>query len=176
MARRDRPDMTHGETTEAAFVRTYEHVYENSPWIAKLAWRSGIHSREPAVIAGIMREIVEQAGRQAQTELLRAHPDLAGRLALRNELTPESASEQSSAGLDQCSPGELAEFQVLNDRYKNKFGFPFILAVRGRNRSEILAAFRDRVGNDAETEFREALDQVHQIARLRLELLRDLTV
>ena len=162
-----------GEASEAAFVRTYEGVYESSPWIATLAWRAGIPSDEPAVIAGIMRNTVEQAGRQAQLELLRAHPDLAGRLALRNELTPDSASEQRSAGLDQCSPAELAEFQDLNDRYRNKFGFPFILAVRGRKRAEILVAFRDRVGNDVETEFREALNQVHQIARFRIEEIRD---
>lgn len=163
-----------GKLSKAAFLRTYKGVYESSPWIAKMAWRAGIPLDEPAVIAGIMRNTVEQADRQTQLELLRAHPDLAGRLALRNELTPDSSSEQRSAGLDQCSPEELAEFQDLNARYRNKFGFPFIIAVRGRKRTEILAAFRDRVGNDVETEFREALNQVHQIARFRIEQIHGL--
>ncbi len=151
------------------FVRVFGGVYESSPWIAERAWREGIDARTASAVAGSLREVVDSAGRAAQTDLLRAHPDLAGRLALRNELTPDSASEQSSAGLDQCSPEELAEFRELNERYTAAFGFPFILAVRGRDRADILAAFRSRVRNDVETEFREALRQVHRIARLRID-------
>jgi len=103
--------------------------------------------------------------------LLRAHPDLAGKLAISGELTADSTSEQASAQLDKCTPEEFAEFQSLNDRYKEAFGFPYILAVRGRNRQEILENFRSRVDNTPDTEFAEALKQVHRIALLRIEAL-----
>ena len=103
--------------------------------------------------------------------LLRAHPDLAGKLAVEGELTAESTSEQAGAGLERCSPEEFEEFQRLNDAYTARFGFPFILAVKGYDRAGILAAFRRRVGHDRATELREALDQVHRIARLRLRAL-----
>ena len=103
--------------------------------------------------------------------VLRAHPDLAGKLAQSGALTEESTSEQAGAGLDQCSAAEFKEFTDLNTIYREKFGFPFILAVKGRHRTEILQNFRDRVPNDIATEFREALNQVHQIAKMRLEAL-----
>ncbi len=86
-------------------------------------------------------------------------------------MTIESTAEQASAQLDQCSPAEFQDFQTLNDRYKQKFEFPFILAVRGRNRQEILENFRIRAEHDPETEFAEALRQVHRIALLRIEAL-----
>jgi OHCU decarboxylase len=84
------------------------------------------------------------------------------------ELTTDSASEQASAGLDRCSPEEFARFQGLNAAYKAKFGFPFIIAVRGLGRAEILAAFERRLGNDVETEFATALGEINRIALLRL--------
>jgi OHCU decarboxylase len=93
---------------------------------------------------------------------------LAGKLAMRGELTEESTSEQASADLGNCTAEEYEAFQSLNDRYKEKFGFPFILAVRGYHRTEILEIFKQRVDNDAEIEFDEALTQIHRIARLRL--------
>ena len=155
--------------SEDEFLRIYGNVYEHSAWIAQEAWRSGIHSAEVETVSPALREVIEKAGREAQLKLLRAHPDLAGRLAVRDALTPESASEQSDAGLDRCAPEEFSEFQELNSRYKEKFGFPFILAVRGRSREAILSAFRQRIQNDPATEFREALEQVHRIARLRME-------
>ena len=118
-----------------------------------------------------LRAIIEAAGEAPQLTLLRAHPDLAGKLAKSGELTAESTSEQAGAGLDECTPEEFAEFTHLNDTYKAKFGFPYILAVKGRHRVEILDNFRSRVDNSTTQEFREALDQVHQIARLRLEAM-----
>ena len=114
---------------------------------------------------------VEAAGRARQLALLRAHPELAGKLALRKELTAESLSEQASARLDQCSSEEFARFTALNTQYNAKFGFPFIIAVRGLQRADILAAFERRISNGAEDEFRTALDQVQKIARLRLEAM-----
>jgi len=89
-------------------------------------------------------------------------------LALRGELTAESTAEQAGAGLDACSPAELKRFQDLNALYVRRFGFPFIMAVRGNSRGEILAAFEHRIDHDTETEFRTALQEVHKIAQLRL--------
>jgi OHCU decarboxylase len=88
---------------------------------------------------------------------------------VRGELTAESTGEQASAGIDQCNAEEFARFQRYNEAYKAKFGFPFIMAVRGSNRHKILAAFETRLENDAETEFHTAIEQIHKIARLRLE-------
>jgi OHCU decarboxylase len=152
-----------------AFVSRFGGVYEHSPWVAEQAFDMGPPA--PQALPGIMRQIVEDAGHEAQLALLRAHPDLAGKLAKSGTLTHESTSEQASAGLDQCTEAEFAEFTSLNERYKSRFDFPYILAVRGRHRTEILENFRSRVDNAPEVEFREALDQVHQIAALRLEAL-----
>ncbi len=148
---------------ENVFVAKYGGVYEHSPWVAKAAFKAGIPD-----LSLEMRKVVEAAGADAQLTLLRAHPDLAGKLAKSGTLTQESTSEQASAGLDQCTAAEFAEFTMLNDSYKAKFGFPYILAVKGRHRREILENFRNRINNTPKQEFREALDQVHQIAKLRL--------
>ena len=171
MADGHRAEVPGGESPKERFMRVYGSVYERSAWIAEEAWQSGVRETTAGDTAAALRRIVENSGSQAQLALLRAHPDLAGRLAMRDALTPESASEQSGAGLDRCSPEEFAEFQDLNDRYKKKFGFPFILSVRGHNRREILGAFRQRIGNESQTEFRQALDQVHRIASLRIEAI-----
>ncbi len=153
-----------------AYVNRFGGIYEHSPWVAEQAFNNGPPAPEDA--PAIMRQIVENAGHAAQLTLLCAHPDLAGKLAKTGALTSESTSEQASAGLDQCSEAEFEAFTSLNARYKSRFGFPYILAVRGRHRSEILQNFQGRVNNPPEVEFREALNQVHQIAALRLEALR----
>jgi OHCU decarboxylase len=153
------------------FLARYGGVYEHSPWIAAAVWEAGDTADVVAELAAAMAARVEAADEEVQLALLHAHPDLAGKLAVRGELTPESTAEQAGAGLDRCSAEEFAEFQRLNEAYKARFGFPFILAVKGLRRADILAAFRRRVGNDRTAEFREALDQVHRIARLRLEAL-----
>lgn len=152
----------------AAFLARYGGVYEHSPWIAAAVWDKGAATDDAEALARAMAAEVESADAPARLTLLRAHPDLAGKLALRGELTAESTSEQAGAGLDQCSPEEFDAFQNLNAAYRERFGFPFILAVKGHDRAGILAAFRRRVSNDREAELREALDQVHRIARLRL--------
>jgi 2-oxo-4-hydroxy-4-carboxy-5-ureidoimidazoline decarboxylase len=145
--------------TRTEFVTRYGGIYEHSPWVAEAAFgRTGD-------LAEIMSAVVDAAGADAQLGLLRAHPDLAGKLAM----TASSVSEQSGAGLDQCSPEEFAEFTALNDRYKSRFGFPFILAVRGLHRGEILENFRRRIGNDRDTEFTTAIAEVHKIAGFRLQ-------
>lgn len=155
------------------FVETFGGIYEHSPWIAEGVFAAGLTDAVDT-IAGLhaaMSEVVANADRDTQLALLRAHPDLAGRLAVSGGLTEASAGEQASAGLDACTPEEFAEFRKLNDAYTGKFGFPFIVAVRGMSREQILAAFRERVENDADTEFAEALRQVGRIALLRLEAL-----
>ena len=154
----------------AQFVALHGRVYEHSPWIAETLWDAGLKPEHDEVEAlhRALESIVEAAPRARQLALLNAHPDLAGRLAVRGELTAESTSEQAGAGLDKCSPEEFRRFTELNDAYKKKFGFPFILAVKGKQRAEILANFEQRIHHDPETEFRTALDQVHRIALLRL--------
>lgn len=155
------------------FQDMFGGVYEHSPWIAENVYADGL-TGDHDTIAGLhsaLQDVVDGSDRDKQLELLRAHPDLAGKLAVAGELTSESTAEQASAQLDQCSSEEFEEFQSLNDRYKESFGFPYILAVRGRNRQEILQNFRSRVGNKPDTEFAEALKQVHRIALLRIEAL-----
>lgn len=159
--------------TRQAFLARFAGVYERSPWIAEAAWDAGLppDADTPEGLSRAFDAQVQAAGRAPQLALLRAHPDLAGRLALAGGLTAESTSEQAGAGLDQCTPQELAEFQALNADYVARHGFPFILAVKGRHRTQILAVFRDRVAHGPAQEFAEALEQVRRIALLRLEAL-----
>ena len=148
-------------------------IYEHSPWVAATIWSEGLGpgDRHLSQFAARMRDIVDAAGTARQLALLRAHPELAGKLAIAGGLTAESSSEQAGAGLDSCTPDEFASFSDLNDRYGERFGHPFIIAVRGLDRAAILAAFAARIDNDPTTEFATALAEVHKIARLRLELL-----
>ena len=156
-----------------SFVALYGGIYEHSPWVAAAVWDGGTVPDDPTALAGAMAVHVEAAGEAAQLALLRAHPDLAGKLAVRGALTAESTSEQAGAGIDRCSPEEFDEFQRLNAAYTARFGFPFILAVKGYDRAGILEVFRRRAANTPATEFREALDQVHRIARLRLQAMAE---
>lgn len=153
--------------TRSDFVSRYGNVYEHSPWVPERAWDGGfLPGTDPA---SVFRRIVDRAGHEAQLALLRAHPDLAGRLGVA--LTAESAAEQASAGLDRCTAEEFAEFTALNTRYVDRFGFPFIIAVKGLDRAAILDAFRRRVLGEPEAEFRTALGEVHKIAGFRLAAL-----
>ena len=154
-----------------AFVARYGGVYEHSPWVAEAVLAAGPAPDTPEIMASRMAAVVEAAGHDRQLILLRAHPELAGKLAMRKELTADSLSEQASARLDQCNPEEFARFSALNTQYNAKFGFPFVIAVRGLQRADILASFEHRVSNTAADEFRTALDQVHKIARLRLSAM-----
>ena len=157
------------------FIEHFGGVYEHSPWIAMQVFDTGLGPLvdTPAGLSSAMTEVVEQAGREPQLVLLRSHPDLAGRLAVSGGLSTASSAEQAGAGLDQCAPEEFSEFTDLNTRYAEKFGFPFIVAVRGLDREGILERFRQRVEHDLDTEFEEALSQVHRIARLRMDEVFD---
>ncbi|HJR21391.1 MAG TPA: 2-oxo-4-hydroxy-4-carboxy-5-ureidoimidazoline decarboxylase [Dongiaceae bacterium] len=152
------------------FVALYGRVYEHSPWIAEAAWSLGLTPQHDTVegLHQALAAVVDAAARERQLTLLNAHPDLAGRLAVRGELTAESTSEQAGAGLDKCSPDEFRRFIALNEAYRGKFPFPFIMAVKGKSRAEILEAFERRVHHDEAVEFRTAIAEVHKIALLRL--------
>ncbi|MDH5344989.1 MAG: 2-oxo-4-hydroxy-4-carboxy-5-ureidoimidazoline decarboxylase [Gammaproteobacteria bacterium] len=149
------------------FVARYGGIYEHSPWVAEAAFDEG----GSGTLASRLAAVVDAASRERKLALIRAHPDLAGRAAIAGELTESSSEEQRRARLDLCTPGEFERFHALNRQYRDKFGFPFVLAVRNRNREEILEAFEMRLGNDAETEFDTAIREIHEIARLRLEAI-----
>lgn len=152
------------------FVERFGGVYEHSPWVAEQTFDTAENASMDER-AQLFERCVESADYDTKLRLIRAHPDLAGRAAVRGELTVESTSEQSSAGIDQCTDEEYARFVGFNDAYKEKFDFPFIMAVRNSNRHEILAAFAKRIENDTETEFETAIHEIHKIARLRLEAM-----
>ena len=151
----------------AAFTATLGHLFEHSPWVAEATWARRPF-RDAAHLHAELCATMRAAPPARQRALIEAHPDLAGRLARQNRLTAESAREQASAGLSRLSDAELAEFQKLNDRYRGKFGFPFIICARLNTKEAILAAINARVGNTPEQEFAAALGEIEKIAWLRL--------
>jgi len=155
----------------ADFVQRFGGVYEHSPWVAERAAPHVGSSADYDQIAALMADSVDNASREQQMAMICAHPDLAGKAQIAGDLTPESNAEQASAGLDQCTPDEFERFQALNKRYQEKFGFPFVMAVRDSSRAEILANFERRLKNDYEMEFETALIEIHLIARLRLQAM-----
>jgi OHCU decarboxylase len=157
---------------DAAFVARFGGVFEHSPWVAQAVAGQRPFASVEALHAA-MCAAVDAAGESAQLDLLRAHPDLAGRAALAGELTADSAREQDAAGLGSCSAVELAVLQHLNAAYRERFGFPFIVAVRGLDRAMILSRLDARLQHPAGEEFAEARRQVARIARLRLEAMID---
>lgn len=156
----------------AAFVDTLRGIYEHSPWIPeRTAARRPFASLAALKLA--LQDAVALASADEQLSLLRAHPELAGKAAIAGALTLESTGEQAASGLDRCSPEEYAALHELNAAYNARFGFPFILAVkgptgRGLTRQAIIATFRQRLGNRPADEMAEALRQVHRIAEIRL--------
>ena len=171
-----------------AFVGRYGGVYERSPWVARRTLERGAvpgflagpgrgpagelrSTAEARALGAAMAETLAVACDAEKLALVLAHPDLVGRAALAGELTADSAAEQSSAGLDRCTPEELARFRAANAAYRERFGFPFVMAVRGADRAAILAAFETRLGHAPEVELAAALREIDRIAALRLEAL-----
>lgn len=152
----------------AAFVAALGHLFEHSPWVAERTWPQRPF-RDAAQLHAALSATMRAAAKEDQLALIRAHPDLAGRLARQNQLTAESTREQASAGLNRLSDAELAEFQRNNTAYVARFGFPFIICARLNNRATILAAMKSRLNNSADAEFATALDEIEKIARLRLD-------
>ncbi|MEE9335006.1 MAG: 2-oxo-4-hydroxy-4-carboxy-5-ureidoimidazoline decarboxylase [Granulosicoccaceae bacterium] len=159
------------QMSKEEFVDTFAAIYEHSPWVAERTWANGVDKDADFVdgLAQLFEKTFLAAMKDEQLQLMLAHPDLAGKAAIKGELTEDSTSEQASAGIDQCSPEELAQFESFNNRYKKQFEFPFIKAVKGSNRFEILAAFEERLHNDDEAEFNTALNEINKIARFRLQ-------
>lgn len=158
---------------KAAFVETYGGVFEHSPFIAERAFDAG-SVVEPLTADGVHGALVavfRAASPEERLGILNAHPDLAGKLAIAGGLTEDSRKEQAGAGLDRLSPEEHARFTALNTAYVEKFGFPFIIAVKGLTKDDILAAFERRIDNSREEEFATACGQVERIALLRLKSL-----
>lgn len=168
-ARRERPSAM----DRATFVARFGGVFEHSPWIAERAHALELGPAHDSALGlhNALARVFRAASREERLAVLRAHPDLAGRLAAARRLTPDSAAEQASAGLDALTDAERAEFERLNAAYTARHGFPFIIAVRDHDKAGILAAFRRRLANDSESEFAEACAQVERIAELRLKAL-----
>jgi OHCU decarboxylase len=165
-ARRETPS----EMDRDAFVARFGGVFEHSPWIAERAWalELGPAHDTAAGLHNALARVFRAASDAERLGVLNAHPDLAGKLAAARRLTPESTAEQAGAGLDALTDAERARFTELNAAYAARFGFPFIIAVRGLTRDDILAAFETRLANDRDTEFAAACAQVERIALLRL--------
>lgn len=149
-----------------AFVDALADIYEESPWVAERV-RDERPFESVADLRAAMKHTVEGASREERLALLRAHPDLGE----RTEMTDASREEQASAGLDALSPEQYEAFQRLNETYRERFGFPFIMAVKDESPDAIRAAMEERVEHSRSAEFGTALDEVHEIARLRLDEL-----
>ncbi len=156
-----------------AFVATFADIYEHSPWVAEQAYDQGVDESldDIETLHRRMSEILLNAPRETQLALINAHPDLAGKAAVRGELTASSTSEQAGAGIHECTAEEFARFTELNEAYKDRFGFIFIMAVKGSNRHQILAAFKERLNNTPEQEFARAVNEINKIALFRLQAM-----
>jgi 2-oxo-4-hydroxy-4-carboxy-5-ureidoimidazoline decarboxylase len=152
------------------FVDAFGGIYEHSPWVARKAEQSRPYATLEQLHAA-MKGAVAAASESERLALIRSHPELLGKLAPMEKLTADSLGEQMSAGLDQCSPEELAQLKALNHAYREKFGFPFVVAVRGLTRSQIIERLGARAGNTQQQEFAACLAEIDKIANLRLQAL-----
>lgn len=152
------------------FVQRFGGIFEHSPWIAERAYELELGPAHDSAggLHNALARVFRSASENERLAVLTAHPDLAGKLAQARRLTAESSAEQASAGLDALTDAERETFTQLNTAYTQKFGFPFIIAVKDNTKATILDAFRTRIENDRETEFATACRQVERIARLRL--------
>ncbi len=155
------------ELDRESFVTRYGSLFEHSPWVAEEAWRS----RPFGSIEEMWRtfeDAMYAASRERQLDLIRAHPDLAGKAAVAGELTQESAREQASAGLNRLSPGEFEAFTRMNREYREKFGLPVVVCARDHTKESILENMQSRLGNSRDEEIRTALAEISKISRYRL--------
>jgi len=152
--------------TKSEFIKVFSNIFENSIWISEELYKMKPFDSFDSLSAKIMG-IFENATKEKQIEIIKAHPDLANKTRI-GSLTIDSKKEQNSAGLDKCTKEEFDEFRNLNSKYKKKFGFPFIFAVKNKTKLEILSSFRKRISYNTNVEFEEAKTQVKKIAILRL--------
>tara|TARA_B100001123_G_scaffold47984_1_gene48672 strand:+ start:30 stop:545 length:516 start_codon:yes stop_codon:yes gene_type:complete len=152
--------------SKSLFTELFGNVFENASWIAeKLYEQKPFENFED--LSKKMMDIFENTNKENKLKILNSHPDLADKTKI-GKLTSDSNEEQNSAGLDKCTIKEFEEFKNLNEKYKKKFNFPFIYAVKGKSKIEVLNNFKERVAYDINTEFEEAKKQVKKIANLRL--------
>ena len=152
--------------SQSEFIKVFANIFENSIWIAEELYKQKPFDNFKELSLKIL-DIFENASKKKQLIILNAHPDLADKTKI-SSLTPDSRKEQINVGLDQCTGEEFKEFKSLNEKYKKKFGFPFIYAVKNKSKNEILSNFRQRVTYDISVEINEAIKQVKKIASLRL--------
>ena len=157
--------------SETEFTEVFGNIFENASWIAKKLYKRKPFSNFQD-LSEKMISIFDHSNNEDKLKILKSHPDLADKTNI-GSLTPDSNKEQSGVGLDKCTEEEFNEFKHLNLKYKNKFGFPFILAIKGRDKVEILNDFKKRVLSDKQIEFNEGVEQVKKIANLRLEELKN---
>jgi len=153
---------------QTGFVTALGFAFELSPWVVERAWDARPFASVEAM-HGAMMDVLNAASVDDRLALIRAHPELAGKAAIAKTLTAESASEQSGAGLDRLTPDEFALFHALNGAYRERFDFPFIIAVRLNDKTSILAAMQARLKNDPEAEIAEAIVQIGLISKLRIQ-------
>ncbi len=165
------PSIVPTDLAKDDFLALFGGIFEHSEWVAERTWEGelGPANNTAYGLFFAMRTAFRAASDEERLEVLRAHPDLAGKLAAAKRLTPSSTKEQASAGLDHLSDEERETFSDLNTRYTEKFGFPFIIAVKDNDKASILAAFTKRIENDRDTEMKQACLQVERIAQLRLQ-------
>ncbi|MBO6492950.1 MAG: 2-oxo-4-hydroxy-4-carboxy-5-ureidoimidazoline decarboxylase [Pelagibacteraceae bacterium] len=152
--------------SQIKFNEIFANIFEKTKWIAERLYNQKPFNSFEDLCSKIL-EIFKTTSKENQLKIIRAHPDLADKTKI-SLLNIDSRTEQNRAGLNQCSEKEFREFKNLNNEYKKKFGFPFILAVEGKNKAEILNKFKKRILNSADDEFKEAISQVCKIANLRL--------
>jgi len=150
--------------SKSDFISIFGNVFEKTDWIAEKAYALKPFNNFQELFSKMM-EIFENSKKEKHLEILNAHPHL----AVEKKLTEDSKNEQKNASLNQCNDAEFIEFKKLNEEYKKKFGFPFIIAVKGKNKEEILNSFRQRITNNINLEFEEAKKQVKKIASFRLD-------
>ena len=155
------------EMDQEGFVARFGSLFEHSPWIAEEAWRSGPFGSVEEMWRAF-EDAMYAASRERQLDLIRAHPDLAGKAAVAGELTQESRREQASAGLDRLSPGEFEAFTRMNREYREKFGLPMVVCVREHTTESILENVQSRLGNSRDEEIRMALAEISKISHYRL--------
>lgn len=158
------------------FLARFGQVAEHASWVAEAVWErypAAARAEEYEGLIDAFGKVIRTASREQRMELLRAHPDLACGVVSSSELTEASRTEQAGAGLDRCSPEEFIEFQSLNVEYKTQFGFPFILAVKGLDRRQILERFRDRIERNPDEEFATAIENVIRIIGFRVADILD---
>ena len=149
--------------SKTEFISIFGNIFEKTEWIAERCYESKPYNNLDELVSKMMK-IFENIDKEKHLEILNSHPDL----AVEKKLTKDSKNEQKNASLNQCTDEEFIEFKKLNEKYKKKFGFPFIVAVKGKNKEEILNSFRQRITNNINLEFEEAKKQVKKIASFRL--------